>query len=389
MPTASYLATYEESPVEMLAPGYQPVYTALPTGLEDAFERVASVVLYNGIGSGGVVKVKRADVANNGTGNATVGSIFSVQDITAMSGGYALTAVPHDTAAASIPAQVTFACQPTITAGYSTFRRSMDMPLQTCLNFPFITTGFACGEFQGLTDLDSTKIISTGYMDQGQTQAIRLAAGTGIALVNSSSVPFSYLYSLLCLFRIGTDTYRICSPVHTFGGGGTTIFGLMNGAGSGVNVDLLKLCLKEIGSGEPAVWTIARVEGGDFSGSEITPVGLDSANSLPSQIKVYREQKVYLSGFRDGAVISRPYYRSFHTYGMGTSLSQTELNFNCTRCMQMAVPNSEIVLREGEALAIFKASSSGLGIDQFELLFNVETAAPAGGGGEVSYSFVS
>lgn len=385
--TSSYYASYEESPVEMIAPSYQPVYLALPNGNENAYERVAAITLYNGVGSNAVIKLKRLGVQNNGVGNSLLGSVWSVQDITAMSGGYSLSIIPHDTAAAAVPAQVTAACQPTITAGYSTFRRSIDIPLQVCQNFPFYYTSFASGEFQGANDIDSTKIISTGYLDKGQTQAIKLPAGTGIALTNSSATPFTYLYSLLVMFRIGTDTYRICSPVHSAINTTSTLFALMNGAGSGVDVEVLKICLKEIGSAEPAVWVVARVEGDNFSGNEITPIGLDSANSLPSQIKIYREQKVQLAGQRNGAIIPNPYFRKLQTYGLGTSLALTVLDFSCLRLPQINIPNSEIVLREGEALSIFKGSSSGVGLDQFELMFNVETEAPAGGGGEHSYAF--
>jgi hypothetical protein len=387
MPTQSFYANYEESPIEILATGYQPVYTTLPTGSDDAFERVASIVLVNGVGSNAVVKIKRIHVGNNGVGDSALGSVFSIQDITAMTGGYALTAIPHDTAGATIPAQVTFACQPTVTNGYSVFRRSMDIPLQTPLNFPFITVPFAAGEFQGATDLDSTKIISTGYLDQGQTQAIKLTEGMGIAINNSSALPFTYLYSLLVMFRIGTDTYRICSPVHSAINTTSTLFALMNGSGSGVSIEILKICLKEIGSGEPALWRVARVEDSNFSGNEITPLGLDTTNSIPSQVKIHREQVVQLAGKREGAIIPSPYLKSFQTYGMGTSLSLTSLSFNCLKQVQLDYKNSEIVLQEGEAVAIFKGSSSGVGIDQFELVFNVTTAETSSGGGEHSYAF--
>lgn len=393
MTTASYYAGYETSPVEVLSPAqYLPRIPYLPYCLynstEDLFEYVAAVTLINGVGSNSVVKIKRIHVQNNGTGDSRLGSALTVQDISAMSGGYSLNIIPHDTAGAAVPAQVTAACQPTITAGYSSFRRTLNIPLQNPYYSPYAAGGFIVGEIQGINDIDTTKIISTGYLDQGQTQSIRLAAGTGIALIDSSNYPITYQYNLMCMFKIGTDTYRIMSQVASSGRAGEVVlFGLMNGAGSGVNVDILKICLRDTGSADPSLWSIARLENDNFSGSEITPVALDSANSIPSQIKIYREQVVHLAGQLQGAVVPCPYLRRFHANGAGGSISFN----NATRLLNLAPQidqiDTEIILREGQAIGIFKASSSGVGLNQFELMFNVETEAPAGGGGEHSYAF--
>lgn len=72
--------------------------------------------LFNGSGSGRVLRVKRIWQLNNQTAGVTgVITTFELRRLSASSGGTAQTPVKHDTASASLPAQVTAATGPTVT----------------------------------------------------------------------------------------------------------------------------------------------------------------------------------------------------------------------------------------------------------------------------------
>lgn len=81
--------------------------------------------IFNGSGSGRIVRVKRIWVLNNQT-SAVIGVLttFEARRSTAQSGGTAVTPVPYDTASENMPAQVASAHNGTVTSSASKlFRR--------------------------------------------------------------------------------------------------------------------------------------------------------------------------------------------------------------------------------------------------------------------------
>lgn len=72
--------------------------------------------LFNGVGSGRVLRVYRVWQLNNQTAGVTgVLTTMALRRISALSGGTALTAVKHDTASAALAAQITMATGGTAT----------------------------------------------------------------------------------------------------------------------------------------------------------------------------------------------------------------------------------------------------------------------------------
>lgn len=79
--------------------------------------------LFNGVGSGRVLRVYRVWALNNQTAGVTgVMTMLELRRITASTGGTAQTPVKHDTASSNLPAQVTAAAGPTDTVS-DLFRR--------------------------------------------------------------------------------------------------------------------------------------------------------------------------------------------------------------------------------------------------------------------------
>jgi hypothetical protein len=82
--------------------------------------------VFNGAGSGRVVRVYRIWVLNNQTAGVTgVLTTWALRRTTAQSGGTAITPVKHDTTSETAPAQVLFATGATATLALTELRRWM------------------------------------------------------------------------------------------------------------------------------------------------------------------------------------------------------------------------------------------------------------------------
>jgi len=72
--------------------------------------------MYNGVGSGRVIRLKRIWMLNNQTTAVTgVGVVMELQRFTTASGGYAVSPIKHDSANPVLPAQLVFSTNPTFT----------------------------------------------------------------------------------------------------------------------------------------------------------------------------------------------------------------------------------------------------------------------------------
>lgn len=129
--------------------------------------------LFNGAGSGRVLRVYRVWCLNHQTGAVTgVMTALELRRITASTGGTAQTAVKHDTASASLPAQVTAAAGPTDTAT-DLFRRVLWSGDE-----PTVGTG-TNDELECLPE--NGKIWDAGYGDTN-VEPITLREGQGISV---------------------------------------------------------------------------------------------------------------------------------------------------------------------------------------------------------------
>jgi hypothetical protein len=90
-------------------------YRAVATGVTFASNK-SMLSVFNGSGSGRVLRVKRIWQLNNQTASVTgVLTTMEVRRISASSGGTSITAVKHDSSSEAIPAQVLIAAGPTDT----------------------------------------------------------------------------------------------------------------------------------------------------------------------------------------------------------------------------------------------------------------------------------
>lgn len=135
--------------------------------------------LFNGPGSGRVVRVYRVSALNAQTVAVTgVNSVFNLTKISTGSGGLYLTPTKHDSQSPLVPAQIVAATNMSYTAS-STFRRlfwSNDEPL--------LSTAGSIDEFQTIPRM--MNLWESSYSEQN-VQPITLREGQGLALINNTN----------------------------------------------------------------------------------------------------------------------------------------------------------------------------------------------------------
>lgn len=157
------------------------IYTATAPGVSFVLNKCC-IGIFNGIGSGKVIRLYRASMLNNQTVAVTgINNIFELQRFTTGSGGLALVPVKHDTQAQSLPAQIVISTNMNYTRE-TTIRAipwSSDEP----------QAGFATtDEFQTLPTLNMVWDCSQSYINESwEPLVLREGYGAGLVLASASS----------------------------------------------------------------------------------------------------------------------------------------------------------------------------------------------------------
>jgi hypothetical protein len=150
-------------------------YTIGATGVSFALNKCLLGV-FNGSGSGRIVRVYRAWILNNGT-TAVTGVLTNIElrRTSAGSGGTAITPLKHDSTSESFPAQINVATNQTVTTT-DLFRRIVWSNDEATAN-----ATASLDELETLVPLNC--IWDVGYNDANVTPIV-LREGQGLALVN-------------------------------------------------------------------------------------------------------------------------------------------------------------------------------------------------------------
>lgn len=180
---------------------------------------------------------------------------------TAQSGGIVSDVARHGTG--TLPAQVLVRKFPeSLTASSDSFRRQGD-----AVNAWWSQAYQPCARFHGQPGRNGAEFYRAGHTS---TQGIFLAEGEGVALVQRSvERPRQVFVSVT--FRTGsgatfTSTFHAGTPAQIDG----ALFGVFNGAGSGVTLEVVSVHVAEEGSTEPPIYRLVLLDGAD-QGTEITP----------------------------------------------------------------------------------------------------------------------
>jgi hypothetical protein len=314
--------------------------------------------------------------------------------ITVLVSGVAVNPIKHDSASPDLPSQVSIVKYPnSVTTTGSYLRRLLSntgLSLTASLNG---LNGARGGSTFGQGGMNSSHVFF-GY--DANTQDYVLREGEGISFKTSLVSPQNYPIEFTLSFSDGTNTYVVNEILNI--NSATELFGMFNGAGSGVVLYVSRIEFRQIRTIDAVRQFNIETCQGIYGGNIVTPLSLDSANSDIDSLVEFKSNCAITQGGND-SLIGRnaraggdltPVRRLVQpTFGKGANLAngvlQLQPMMNNVFIRDKANNVGEIVLREGEGLAILqRINGAGWGNYEFNILFTVEDN---GGTSEHSYVF--
>lgn len=326
-------------------------------------EHVAPLALFNPTGSGVTVRVRRAEVMPLMAQTTTTPGNYDLYRITAHTGtDDAIAAVKLDSNNAALPSQVVLARRPaTVTTSGSQWDGASAIPLANdtrAMGYGFAATPWA----QRLHRQDATTA-------ERQRMTLREGEGIAVSLNNLTGLVYSFMVTLTVRVAATGACHTYTFPVTP---AVLPLFSLLNGSGSGVVLEVVSLAYQEIGTDVIPQIALEPIDGiGD--GDTLTPVPLDSTASIGT-IVAKRNAKILMRGAKHGALISVPHEQWQVPVGFGTGpgLANLTSDFPFFRQAKPYPNELDIVLREGEGIAITYKNAGSLGRMRHAITFTVD-----------------
>ena len=326
-------------------------------------EHVAPLALFNPTGSGKTVRVRRAEVMPLMAQTTTTPGNYDLYRITAHTGtDDAIAAVKLDSNNAALPSQVVLARRPaTVTTSGSQWDGASAIPLANdtrAMGYGFAATPWA----QRLHRQDATTA-------ERQRMTLREGEGIAVSLNNLTGLVYSFMVTLTVRVAATGACHTYTFPVTP---AVLPLFSLLNGSGSGVVLEVVSLAYQEIGTDVIPQIALEPIDGiGD--GDTLTPVPLDSTASIGT-IVAKRNAKILMRGAKHGALISVPHEQWQVPVGFGTGpgLANLTSDFPFFRQAKPYPNELDIVLREGEGIAITYKNAGSLGRMRHAITFTVD-----------------
>lgn len=326
-------------------------------------EHVAPLALFNPTGSGKTVRVRRAEVMPLLAQMTTTPGNYDLYRITAHTGtDDAIAAMKLDSNNAALPSQVVLARRPaTVTTSGSQWDGARAIPSANdtrALGYGFAATPWA----QRLHRQDATT---------AERQRMTLREGEGIAASLNNLTGLVYRFMVTLTVRVAatgachTYTFPVTPAV-------LPLFSLLNGSGSGVVLEVVSLAYREIGTDVIPQIALEPIDGiGD--GDTLTPVPLDSTASIGT-IVAKRNAKILMRGAKHGALISVPHeqWQVAAYFGVGPNVGNLDGRTPFFRQAKPYPNELDIVLREGEGIAITYKNAGSLGRMRHAITFTVD-----------------
>ena len=357
----------------------EPPYTAV-AGHPDMTDLCAAIGLFNRAGSGRKVTVHEIffrDLSSPNTVNVTN---IDFRRITAYTGGEnILTPQKLDTNNSNLPSQiVAVEDAATVTGTPIEYRRIVNIPFysasQTTLNRPGTLTP---GDTKN--NLSPANFLYFNFATASAVQGIILREGEGFAIAPKSNLVYQTIrYKAIIKFRNPANGHcYTLSEMITTGGDAVPIV-LFNGSGSGILLEIYHVDLIEVGVNTfPYMFSVERIEvmnnGSQFENSIIA--SLDQNNeSLTGLVDYKLEVPVTKAGYKSGAMMAQPILKRDWQTSRGPGMASPNASFEAMNASFLMVHNplSEIILHEGEGIAVFKRVPSSIGKSSIKITFSVD-----------------
>lgn len=328
---------------------------------------VAPLALFNPTGSGKRLRVRRVDIMPLVPQTSAGGRVtYALYRITAHTVSTDLiAAMKHDANNANLPSQVVCSRYPeAITVSGASIDSHVFAPnanVTRALGGMWIMAGRLAGRLAGM---DATTA-------ENQRITLREGEGIGVSVAgNAATTPWRWQVSIGVRVVATGACYRYTFPLTPQA---KPLYSLLNGAGSGVVLEVTDLTYAEIGTDETPQFSIEPIDGlSDQHGDAITPVAMDSANSIGT-VFAKRNGLYAKKGSKAGALISIPHqeWRIPVMQGVGPGYANGAAEFEWFRPRIPHAAAYDMVLNEGEGIAITSKNASAIGRNRFSILFSV------------------
>jgi hypothetical protein len=387
------MGSYTISSKRDFRPGItEPPYTAV-AGHPDMTGLCAALAIFNRHGSSRKVTVHEVFFRDLSSPNSANVTNIDFKRITEYTGGEnTLTPVKLDSSNDDLPSQVICVEDAdTITSSEIEYRRIVNIPFYSAaavMNRPGTLTPGNTRD-----NMSPSNFLYSNFQNASEVQGIILREGEGFAIAPKSNLVYQTIrYKAIIKFRKTSNShcYTISEMITT--GADAVPIVLFNGSGSGVILEIYQVDLIEVGVNTfPYMFSVERIEGIDsavyFEDSIIA--SLDSTNeSLTGLVDYKLEVPVTKAGYKSGAIMAQPILKRDWQTSRGPGMPSPNASFEAMNASFLMPHNdlSEIILHEGEGIAIFKRVPSSIGKSSIKVTFSVDTISA--GGGATAYAFV-
>lgn len=318
--------------------------------------------IYNNAGAG-VIRINEIRLISMAPESQAANvAAYDLERISAITSGVPVAISKLDTASADLPAQVQVYRRATVTpaGGGASVRRYSLMPLA---QFPVYSgLGFALSGLMAGTNArhlggDSGRIYRPMFTD---VQGLIIREGEGFAL-ELGTRPSGYPYGFTMQFRnVNTGaTYTATDVASARTVTNMAPFAVMNNAGSGVTLELVRIDAQEIGDANPPYYTLEPIDGFTDNNGTAVPIGrMDTgASAAPSAIEIRRDAQIIQPGAKRGVLLSHAHnYIRRETFA-GLAYSTSAGNYFGAlepwfRLRRNSFGASGLCLRAGEGVAL-------------------------------------
>jgi hypothetical protein len=230
-------------------------------------------------------------------------------------------------------------------------------------------------------------VYANAIKDASTKQAMRITvrAGEAFGIGKAAGSGYSFAFQLRCTFRNSSSgaTYLFSDTLYA-DSDSTQLWVLENGSGSGQTLEILDISYNEIASSAGNTARLFTTEiTNEMYGDTLTPVNMDSSLSLPSSIKTFGlcsfMQKAYDVGavyvnLRNNAKLVTPEGMAAGAYAGLHTLQNYERGIHTS-----LAPEFDITLNEGEGYALIQKTEGSYGRYHGAIHFTVADAPSVGG----------
>jgi hypothetical protein len=351
---------------------YQNVITLASVAMEERNPHRAHLALFNTTGSNQIVRIREISVSPLNLEGVTLNTV-NLSKITAHNGGTSFTAFPLDTASAAFPSTVEIRgdvlSYTAVAENYAKVMLQQTSLLGVTVGYPF-----------------AKKNIMNRWMDAttAETQKITLRNGQGIALTEPN-YPNTFNFPCIVNATIRLSDTGACYQLTAFvSSNNPALFTILNNGYTAGNVEILNLSIDAVQGGASVVanidlipyHNIALLEGYNptNNGEVVTPNKLDSANTLNSYIKLYKNIDVGYFYARTGNLATNALM--FRTIPQSQRFATPQLCPWKQIMFKSSGVENDIIVREGNGIAILQPDPGAYGSAyQVQITFTQESTS--------------